>query len=156
MATLLQQGIARLRANQDGQVVGTAFLISARHVMTCAHVVNEAFGSSWDAAECPGASVWIEFPFAQPRGGTGLTATVVEWRPAASGPATDIAVLELEAEVAIRPYRLAAVPPDLARPFGRRASPKATTEEWMPPVNSRRQSSMAACSRAATRCLASS
>jgi hypothetical protein len=124
MATLLQQGIARLRASQDGQVVGTVFLVSARHVMTCAHVVNEALGSSWDAAECPRASVWIEFPFAQPRGGTGLTATVVEWRPPAPGPATDIALLELESEVVIiRPYRLVAAPPEPGQSFWTKGFP---------------------------------
>src|SRR4051812_4930166 len=99
MSAPLQQGIARVRATQDGPVIGTAFLISQRHVMSCAHVVNEALGEPWDGTKRPGHPVWIEFPFWQSGSGSGLAATVLEWRPSAAAPAADIVVLELEREV---------------------------------------------------------
>jgi hypothetical protein len=105
MAELLQHGIARVRGSATASVAGTAFLISPRHVMTCAHVVNVALGRAWASADCPAAdtTIQIEFPFA--RRGMALTASVVEWRPPADGVATDIAVLALDHEVTERPYR---------------------------------------------------
>jgi hypothetical protein len=104
VAELLQQGIARVRGSTTSPVAGSAFLISPRHVMTCAHVVNVAIGRAWSIAERPkpGVTLEVEFPFG--RRGTGMTATVAEWRPPGDGIATDIAVLELEREVQERPY----------------------------------------------------
>ena len=91
-----QQAIARVRATAAGPVIGTVFLISPRHVMTCAHVVNEALGLPWDTSADPAEPVWVDFPFAQAGSGPGLSARVVEWRPPSNAPASDIAVLELE------------------------------------------------------------
>ncbi|WP_043345788.1 nSTAND1 domain-containing NTPase, partial [Belnapia moabensis] len=117
MTAPLQQAIARVRATAAGPVVGTAFLISPRYVMTCAHVVNEALGLAWDAAARPSEPIWIEFPFAQADSSPGLSAQVVGWRPAGQGPATDIAVLELERDTRIRPYRTAMTQPNRGQPF---------------------------------------
>ena len=107
MMASLQQSIARVRATASGPVVGTAFLVSPFHVMTCAHVINEALGLAWDAPKCPTGSVWIEFPFAQASSNLAFSATVLEWRYPGEGPASDVAVLELEREVRLRPYRIA-------------------------------------------------
>ena len=53
MAELLQQGIGRVRGSAAAPVAGSAFLISAGHVMTCAHVVERgagpARGTPWTA-----------------------------------------------------------------------------------------------------------
>ncbi|TDH58066.1 hypothetical protein E2C06_34555, partial [Dankookia rubra] len=80
--------------------------------MTCAHVVNHALGLDWNAAARPTEPVWVEFPFAQAGSRLGVTAGVVEWRAPGEGPATDIAVLELERDVQIRPYRTSTGPPE--------------------------------------------
>ena len=105
MAEPLQQDIGRVRRTGGAPVAGTCFLISARHVMTCAHVVNVALGRAWNVADPPeaGTTVLVEFPFA--RRGTAASALVVEWRAPGDGVATDIAVLELESGVTERPYR---------------------------------------------------
>ncbi|MGK7870557.1 nSTAND1 domain-containing NTPase [Falsiroseomonas sp. E2-1-a20] len=127
MTAPLQQAIARLRASAAGPVIGTAFLVSPRHVMTCAHVVSEALGLAWDAAARPSETVWIEFPFTQAGQATGpatgLAASVVEWRPPSPGPAADVAVLELEREVGIRPYRTPAAQPGRGRRFWTKGFP---------------------------------
>ena len=64
MAELLQQGIGRVRGSATSPVAGAAFLISARHAMTCAHVVNVAIGRAWNIAERPqpGVALEVEFP----------------------------------------------------------------------------------------------
>src|SRR5271166_1646252 len=123
MAELLQQGIGRVRGSATAPVAGSAFLISASHVMTCAHVVNVALGRAWNATERPDetARVQVEFPFA--RRGTGLSASVAEWRPPADGVATDIAVLVLERDVAERPYRTIAGLPHRGQAFWTKGFP---------------------------------
>jgi energy-coupling factor transporter ATP-binding protein EcfA2 len=124
MAELSQQGIARVRGSATAPFVGTAFLISPRHVMTCAHVLNAALGRALESADRPAAdaTVQVEFPFA-PRG-MSLTAAVVEWCPPADGAATDIAVLALDREVAERPYRTIAGLPHRAQAFWTKGFPE--------------------------------
>src|SRR6202453_697468 len=104
-----QQGIARLRGFASTAVCGTAFLISTRQVMTCAHVVNIAVGANWNELERPTASVRIEFPFASNY--VAVPAHVIEWRPCGDHAAADIAVLELERDVQLLYYRTVASPP---------------------------------------------
>jgi WD40 repeat protein len=124
MAELLQQAIARVRGSATASVAGTAFLISERHVMTCAHVVNVALGRAWEATDPPAAevTVQVDFPFA--RRDTALTATVVEWRPPGDGGAADIAVLELDREAAERPYRTTAGLPHRGQTFWTKGFPE--------------------------------
>src|SRR5271165_7068131 len=124
MAELLQQAIARVRGSATASIAGTAFLISERHVMTCAHVVNVALGRAWEATDAPGAdtTVQVDFPFA--RRDIALTATVVEWRPPCDGSAADIAVLELDREVAERPYRTTAGLPHRGQTFWTKGFPE--------------------------------
>jgi hypothetical protein len=123
MAELLQQAIARVRGSATAPIAGTAFLISERHVMTCAHVVNVALGRAWEATDPPGAdTVQIEFPFA--RHTIALTATMVEWRPPGAGGAADIAILELDREVAERPYRTTAGLPHRGQIFWTKGFPE--------------------------------
>ncbi|MFC8344897.1 trypsin-like peptidase domain-containing protein [Streptomyces sp. NPDC057280] len=86
-----------------GDEVGAGFLVSARQVLTCAHVVQ------WDQT----AAVSVTFPGHQELGS--LTATVVVrggWQGGDTSPG-DVAVLELDREVPIAPARFA--PPGAER-----------------------------------------
>jgi hypothetical protein len=99
-------GIARIADDaEEARIVGTAFLVSPRHVMTCAHVVNDAFSRDWDEPTEPRCEhkIIVDFPFAKDVGR--CNAHVIEWSPPKPSESADVAVLELDREVAIRPYR---------------------------------------------------
>jgi len=94
MTTSLNSAIIRIRT-PDGRVVGTGFLVTGRHILTCAHVVTGALGMPGDAqVEKPGFSektrflVQLDFPLLAPE--SILTARVSHWQPA-----VDVAGLEL-------------------------------------------------------------
>src|SRR5215475_6735360 len=76
-----------------GAIIGTAFAIDQRHLLTCAHVVEDA------GAKGPGDRVFVDFPLL---GSRGSWAVVLEdgWRPVPgteeAASAGDTAVLELE------------------------------------------------------------
>ncbi|TDC32236.1 VWA domain-containing protein [Micromonospora sp. KC213] len=94
----------------DGRVYGTAFLIDATRLFTCAHVVRAALGAGSGADEPPeGATVSVVFPLAEP--GRPLTAVVLprHWQPARADGSGDHAVLQLRAPppAGVRPVRLA-------------------------------------------------
>jgi hypothetical protein len=59
------QGLARILADDDA--VGAGFLISPRHLTTCAHVVNVALGRDAYTADCPdpARTIWVDFPNAE-------------------------------------------------------------------------------------------
>uniref|UniRef100_UPI004056B6CE nSTAND1 domain-containing NTPase n=1 Tax=Candidatus Electronema sp. TaxID=2698783 RepID=UPI004056B6CE len=77
--------------------VGAGFLVTPRHLLTCAHVVNDALGRKQNAAEQPDLPVFLDFPLlpGQPL----LQAKILRWFPvradSAVGELEDIAVLEL-------------------------------------------------------------
>ncbi len=124
MAELLQQGIARVRGSAAAPVAGTAFLVSPRHVMTCAHVVNVALGRAWASPDRPPADATVQVAFPFTRRGEARTASVVEWRPPAEGVSTDIAVLELDGDVSERPYRTIAGLPHRGQAFWTKGFPE--------------------------------
>ncbi len=66
-----------LSAEQN--IIGLGFLVSSKHVVTCAHVVADALGISGKANELPNAEVTINFPFHQERGN--FSTKVVIWQP---------------------------------------------------------------------------
>src|SRR5437660_1379833 len=91
------RGIARIvRPAPDGvgeRHIGMAFVVGARHVMTCCHVVNDALARKerLDREPPPGDSrLAIRFPFAGNARGVGK---VVKWGLALPRP-VDVAVLE--------------------------------------------------------------
>lgn len=91
--------------------VGAGFLVTPRHILTCAHVVNAGLKLSIKQAEQPTTPVWLDFPLLLPHSPHApLNAKVKVWHPMCSpqqpGEVEDIAVLELEGAV---------LPPD-ARP----------------------------------------
>jgi WD40 repeat protein len=91
----LHPSVARIRS-AGGAVIGTGFLVGARHVLTCAHVVAAALGTSGAAPEAPQGTVLVDFPLLHVPGMT-LTATVVAWSPILADGGGDIAGLLLEA-----------------------------------------------------------
>jgi hypothetical protein len=112
MSQGLQPAIVRIY-QATGKVIGAGFLVSEKHALTCAHVVNAALGKQMTASEPPAGTVSLDFPQVAP--GEKLTARVIHWIPAslpnAAAPTdggTDIAVLELESPLpaSAQPVRL--------------------------------------------------
>src|SRR5262249_23900805 len=98
MSEPLKPAIVRI-FNPSDEIVGGGFLVSERHIITCAHVVNLAFGRSKTNTEKPDGEIILDFPliaFDQK-----LKAEVIEWFPPEefhnlTGKPQDIAVLKLK------------------------------------------------------------
>ncbi|XCN71833.1 MAG: trypsin-like peptidase domain-containing protein [Candidatus Electrothrix aestuarii] len=79
---------------------GVGFLVTPKHIMTCAHVVNDALGESQNNPNRPDAEIILDFPLVknQPL----LRAKILHWLPGqednSGGDIQDIAVLELLAD----------------------------------------------------------
>jgi Trypsin-like peptidase domain/Effector-associated domain 9 len=79
----------------DGSVIGAGFLVSDRHLLTCAHVVADALGIDSNISEMPTKTIELDFPLLSR--GQKVTAKVVFWKPINSGKmGEDIAVLEID------------------------------------------------------------
>ncbi|MFQ5855745.1 MAG: hypothetical protein ACE5LU_08910 [Anaerolineae bacterium] len=76
MTTSLNSAIVRIRA-PSGAVVGTGFLVTGRHVLTCAHVVTGALGLPPDTPNPPQTGLHFDFPLLAPE--STLTARVSHW-----------------------------------------------------------------------------
>ncbi|MEH1945988.1 MAG: tetratricopeptide repeat-containing serine protease family protein [Nostoc sp.] len=102
MPTGLETAIVRI-CRSNGVVVGAGFLLSPKHVITCAHVVADALGISRDTQKRPTEVVYLDFPLIASE--ESLTGKVVFWRPVPSKGSTsvkgkeDIAGLELNGNV---------------------------------------------------------
>jgi len=82
-----------------GQVVGSGILLSATHLLTCAHVVAVALGIPEDQEEMPGDWVPLDLPLCGDAPGARL-AEVVGWYPlktkaSAGSDLEDVALLKL-------------------------------------------------------------
>ena len=98
----LARGLVRFLADpQDTEsAIGAGFLVSERHIVTCAHVVAEALGIERDMAELPTKPVYLDWPLV----GTGAaTAKVIVWHPLRDDERVvdvdDIAILELSGDL---------------------------------------------------------
>ncbi|MFF5213160.1 NB-ARC domain-containing protein [Streptosporangium sp. NPDC000396] len=106
--------VARLNASlaavqsAAGEVVGSGFLVTERHILTCAHVVNAALGAREDEARRPEERITVEFPLSA--AGRRLGALVERWIPIDAEGSGDVALLALvdEAPESARPAPLAA------------------------------------------------
>jgi S1-C subfamily serine protease len=102
MAAPLESSIVRFRKS-NGAVVGAGFLVSEKHIVTCAHVVADALGIARDTQNRPTEDVYLDFPLVDSE--TQLTARVVFWSPVPPKGSTsvkgkeDIAGLELKSSV---------------------------------------------------------
>jgi hypothetical protein len=98
--------IARIY-NTSGAIVGAGFLVSDRHLLTCAHVVTAALGIATETVEMPTAFLELDFPLIAP--GQKVPAKVVFWQPVnPSQIGEDIAGLVLAAPISAmsKPVRL--------------------------------------------------
>lgn len=90
-----ESSIVRIYSGES--VIGAGFLISNRHLLTCAHVVNVALNLRKDNSKMPPGIVYFDFPFLEP--GKRVEARVVFWRPVNPGQVVeDIAVLKVSPE----------------------------------------------------------
>jgi tetratricopeptide (TPR) repeat protein len=87
MTAPLESSIVRFRKS-NGAVVGAGFLVSDKHVLTCAHVVADALGIARDTQDRPTEDVYLDFPLVDSE--TQLTARVVFWRPVPPKGSTSI------------------------------------------------------------------
>lgn len=93
MTTVLDPAIVRIRS-ANSRVVGAGFLVGERQVLTCAHVVAQALGTSDAVSEPSKAEVRLDFPLVAPS--CTLAARVVFWQPSQSDGRGDIGGLELQ------------------------------------------------------------
>ncbi len=98
MRNQLRSSIVRI-FNPDRTVVGAGFLVSRKHLLTCAHIVADALSIPRNTRELPMGIIHLDFPLVA--SGQFCTAQVIWWQPLqAATPlenGEDIAVLELEA-----------------------------------------------------------
>lgn len=98
----LNNALVRILADdrEPRQPVGAGFLVSARHILTCAHVVEDALRIPNHKSEQPAEPVFLDFPLLD--GQPFLHAKVLKWYPvrdnAVVGEVEDIAVLELSSD----------------------------------------------------------
>ncbi|NES25407.1 MAG: S1 family peptidase, partial [Symploca sp. SIO3E6] len=78
MVKPLESSVVRIYS-KSGKVVGAGFLVSPQHILTCAHVVDDALGISRNTVEMPTAAISLDFPRVAP--GSILQARVVFWQP---------------------------------------------------------------------------
>src|SRR5262245_19759063 len=89
--------VARIREGGSA-ICGTGFLVGGRHVLTCAHVVDDALGRSRGTEQRPEGEITFDLQFL---GKEALRARIVAWYPMRSmselvrDPVADIAVLEI-------------------------------------------------------------
>jgi KaiC/GvpD/RAD55 family RecA-like ATPase len=94
MAVPLEPSVVRIYS-KSGKVVGAGFLVSSKHVLTCAHVVTDALGIPRTTQEQPDGVINLDFPLLAAK--QLLAAKVIFWRPVNPNEAfEDIAGLELE------------------------------------------------------------
>ena len=65
MTGSLNSAIVRIRA-ANGIIVGTGFLVTSLHVLTCVHVASSALGLPRDAPNPPQADLYLDFPLLAP------------------------------------------------------------------------------------------
>ncbi len=95
----LNTSLVRLLTDDSisGQPVGAGFLVTNRHILTCAHVVCDALGINRHSPEMPDEILFLDFPLLEkcPR----IRAKVIRWYPVQDdtvcGEKEDIAVLEI-------------------------------------------------------------
>ncbi|MBG1244289.1 GUN4 domain-containing protein [Nostoc sp. NZL] len=94
MTMLLESSIVRIFSN-NSKVTGAGFLVSQRHILTCAHVVCDSLGINRTTIEKPDELITLDFPLVATK--QYLKAKVVFWQPVNPyAEVEDIVGLELE------------------------------------------------------------
>ena len=76
---MLESGLLRV-TKENGTIVGTGFLVSKTHVLTCAHVVCAALEIDATTKTPPNKTVQLDFPFFP--GNPKHRAQIETWYPA--------------------------------------------------------------------------
>ncbi len=96
--------------SEPRQPLGAGFLVSPRHILTCAHVIIDVLDLPENTREAPEGLIYLDFPLLDDK--QTLSATVYKWSPvkeSAKGEfEEDICVLELSPETVL---------PDKAEPI---------------------------------------
>jgi hypothetical protein len=86
--------IVRLWNKSQEAIVGAGFLVTEKHVLTCAHVIADALGFSRNDTKQPTEKVYLDFILLDKN--KKIKAQVVVWHPISDdNSVSDIAVLEL-------------------------------------------------------------
>ncbi|MGH3830103.1 MAG: S1 family peptidase [Pseudonocardiaceae bacterium] len=112
----LDAAMVRIRG-AAGEVVGSGFLVGARHVVTCAHVVARALGRQTQQAPAETDTVSLDFPLVA--AGVMVDARVEVWHPVRDDDKGDIAVLALvdDPPAGVLPASLVAAEDFWSHPF---------------------------------------
>ena len=93
----LEPALVRIFMDHFSQPVGAGFLVSPRHILTCAHVITAALRIPQDTALPPSELIHLDFPLLPQH--PHCQARVIRWHPVNTevivGESEDIAVLEL-------------------------------------------------------------
>ncbi|WP_089725702.1 tetratricopeptide repeat protein [Candidatus Thiosymbion oneisti] len=103
------------RTGDPDRTIGCGLLVTPRHVVTCAHVVASALGTTATAAAAPAGSIPVDLPLlARPFRTTGHVVCWLPVREDKDKAPEDIAVLELADELppAAQPAPLLGLEPD--------------------------------------------
>lgn len=92
MRPQIESSFVRIR-NSSGDTAGAGFLADERHVVTCAHVVDDALGRKRNTYPLPATLIPLDLPFVKP--GSIYHARVIVWQLLDASGKGDIAVLEL-------------------------------------------------------------
>ncbi len=116
----MNNALVRILINDEEprQPVGAGFLVSPRHILTCAHVVAQALNLPKNTATRPKKTLYLDFPLLTKR--PPLKATVHQWYPvkdhAVMGEFEDICVLALSTETPLpneaRPVPIVVLEPE--------------------------------------------
>ena len=79
MTEKLESAIVRIYTEDNKQCVGVGLLVSAKRILTCAHVVTDALYLDVTQRDQPTKAVYFDFPFVTP--GKVQSAKVIFWRP---------------------------------------------------------------------------
>jgi len=94
-------GTARLiRSGTDARHVGMGVAVDHRHILTCAHVVNDALGRQAESREPPDKGqdkVHVVFPYSA--SGKPISGGVQIWIPVGTERLSDVAVVELDEDI---------------------------------------------------------
>ena len=94
-------GTARLiKSGTDARHVGMGVAVDRRHVLTCAHVVNDALGRHAESREPPNKGqdkVHVVFPYSA--SGKPISGGVQIWIPVGTERLNDVAVVEIDEDI---------------------------------------------------------
>ena len=126
----MRESIARV-VNAEGIVCGGAAILTKGSMVTCAHVVAFALGTS-DPRDLAGAAVTVVLPFA--KGEPSLSATVDAYMPETSHGIGDMALLRLDEPLPSGvpvPCWGAPVVNQSLRALGRPSGARSSSDQWI-------------------------